>query len=60
MVLLFTASLRAARNIFNQLLRTVVQAPPRFFDITPIGRITNRFTNDISILDGELAGNFVR
>lgn len=47
------------RTIFKRLLRSIVNAPPRWFDITPVGRITNRFTNDVSILDGELAANFV-
>lgn len=35
-----------------------MHATPRWFDLTSVGRITNRFTNDISILDGELANNF--
>ncbi|KAK4055812.1 hypothetical protein OIO90_003065 [Microbotryomycetes sp. JL221] len=58
MLALYAASLRASRVLFAALLDKVVFASPRWFDLTPVGRITNRFTNDVSILDGELANNF--
>lgn len=35
-----------------------MHAPSRWFDITPMGRIINRCTSDISILDDSLAQNF--
>jgi len=48
-LLLFTAlgyyaSLQASRSLFLRMLKRLVRAPPRFLDITPIGRILNRFT----------------
>ncbi|KAK4046805.1 hypothetical protein OIV83_005800 [Microbotryomycetes sp. JL201] len=58
MLALYAASLRASRVLFSALLKKVMFATTRWFDMTPNGRITNRFTNDVSVLDGELANNF--
>lgn len=44
-------SLRAVRRIHATMLDTVVKCPIRFFDTTPIGRIVNRFSVDISVID---------
>lgn len=40
----YYASLQASRVLFVSLLNRLSRAPARFFDITPIGRILNRFT----------------
>ncbi|KAF7303184.1 P-loop containing nucleoside triphosphate hydrolase protein [Mycena kentingensis (nom. inval.)] len=50
----YYASLQASRSLFTRLLRRLTRAPARFFDITPIGRILNRFTTDINTIDGAL------
>ena len=34
----------AAHSLFRSLLRAVLYAPMSFFDTTPLGRITNRFS----------------
>ncbi len=34
----------ASRGLFRALLRAVLHAPMAFFDTTPLGRITNRFS----------------
>lgn len=39
------------RLLHSQLLTKVLGAPMRFFEITPIGRILNRFSKDISGVD---------
>ncbi|KAI5479254.1 ATP-binding cassette transporter [Pseudohyphozyma bogoriensis] len=54
----YTASYRASKSIFTSLLVRVIHAPPRWFDVTPQGRIVNRFSNDMSTVDEALAGNF--
>lgn len=50
----YYASLQASRSLFISLLNRLSRAPARFFDITPIGRILNRFTTDINTVDGAL------
>ncbi|KAJ3197071.1 hypothetical protein HK101_006256 [Irineochytrium annulatum] len=47
-------SLLASRRIHDNLLRTVLGAPMRFFEITPIGRILNRFSKDLSAVDSDV------
>ncbi|KAI9333479.1 P-loop containing nucleoside triphosphate hydrolase protein [Zopfochytrium polystomum] len=48
------AAYRASRIIHEHLLNSVLGAPLRFFETTPMGRILNRFTKDISSVDGEV------
>ncbi|XP_070543487.1 ATP-binding cassette sub-family C member 8-like [Ptychodera flava] len=43
--------IKAARRLHDKMLNNVIHAPLRFFDITPIGRILNRFSNDLAITD---------
>ncbi|KDQ63255.1 hypothetical protein JAAARDRAFT_29273 [Jaapia argillacea MUCL 33604] len=50
----YYASLQASRSLFIAMLNRLVRAPARFFDVTPIGRILNRFTSDINTVDGAL------
>lgn len=50
----YYASLQASRSLFRSLLRRLTRAPARFFDVTPIGRILNRFTTDINVIDSAL------
>ncbi|KZT01394.1 uncharacterized protein LAESUDRAFT_739182 [Laetiporus sulphureus 93-53] len=47
----FYASLQASRSLFASMLQRLTAAPSRFFDVTPIGRILNRFTSDINTVD---------
>ena len=54
----YYASLQASRTLFNSMLSTLTGAPTRFFDVTPIGRILNRWTSDINTVDGQLQNSF--
>ncbi|KAM6498749.1 P-loop containing nucleoside triphosphate hydrolase protein, partial [Amanita muscaria] len=56
-ILRMYASLQASRTLFKALLRRLSRAPVRFFDITPIGRILNRFTTDMITIDWALVGS---
>ncbi|KAG7364336.1 multidrug ABC transporter permease/ATPase [Nitzschia inconspicua] len=46
--------LRASKKIFSNLLQVVMHAPMSFFDTTPIGRIINRFSQDMYTVDSQL------
>jgi ABC-type multidrug transport system fused ATPase/permease subunit len=45
----------AAATMHQNLLARVLQYPVAFFDITPIGRIINRFSQDMATVDEDLA-----
>ncbi|KAJ1719478.1 hypothetical protein LPJ53_005766, partial [Coemansia erecta] len=51
LVFINSGMIRACRSIHSRLIRTVVHATPRFFDSTPLGRIINRFSRDMQVLD---------
>ncbi|KAI9327343.1 multi drug resistance-associated protein MRP, partial [Zopfochytrium polystomum] len=50
--------LNASRKIHEDMLRSVMRAPMAWFDMTPTGRITNRFTQDIRTVDETLVSSF--
>uniref|UniRef100_H2MRJ2 ATP-binding cassette, sub-family C (CFTR/MRP), member 9 n=1 Tax=Oryzias latipes TaxID=8090 RepID=H2MRJ2_ORYLA len=43
--------LSAATNLHHNLLNKILHAPIRFFDVTPLGQILNRFSADTNIID---------
>jgi ABC-type multidrug transport system fused ATPase/permease subunit len=45
----------AATVLHERLLKNVLFLPVSFFDVTPVGRIINRFSQDISTIDEDLA-----
>ncbi|GAA5820282.1 hypothetical protein JCM11251_005555 [Rhodosporidiobolus azoricus] len=54
----FQGSFRASRRLFTDSLRRVVYAPFRYFDVTPTGRVLNRFSQDFATIDGSLVDSF--
>ena len=51
-------TLEASTNLHSRMLSRLLKAPMWIFDTTPSGRIINRFSGDIHILDHELIVKF--
>ncbi|KNG86129.1 ABC transporter [Aspergillus nomiae NRRL 13137] len=50
----------AGKTMFQQVMLRVSHATFRFFDVTPIGRLMNRLTSDIGVVDGNISEQFQR
>ncbi|CAC5371016.1 ABCC3 [Mytilus coruscus] len=50
--------IKATRKLHRDLLRNILRSPMSFFDTTPVGRIINRFSKDIEIIDDQLIYQF--
>ncbi len=46
--------LRAATCLFDEMTRALLNAPMTFFDANPVGRIMNRYSDDVSRVDFQL------
>lgn len=44
----------AAKKLHQQMLQNVLRSPMSFFDTTPGGRIVNRFSRDVEVVDNSL------
>ena len=49
----------ASKNFHEKMLKNVVKSPVSFFDKNPLGRILNRFSNDIGIIDVSLPASMI-
>lgn len=47
----------SSKNLNLEAMKKILHAPMSFLDITPLGRILNRFTKDTDALDNEIANN---
>ena len=54
----FMGAIRASKKLFDGLTYAVLRAPLRWLDITPVGRILNRFTADFAAIDSRLGNDF--
>ncbi|CAG7989790.1 unnamed protein product [Penicillium salamii] len=50
-----TCGTNASKTMLHRAMNRVLRAPMSFFDTTPLGRITNRFSRDIQVMDNELS-----
>lgn len=57
-IILSLGMVTAAGRLHHKMLRKILRAPMAFFDTTPVGRITNRFSADIDIMDNTLPLTF--
>jgi ABC-type multidrug transport system fused ATPase/permease subunit len=49
--------LKSSKRIHNETLKSLLQSPMSFFDETPQGRILNRFSKDVDVLDSTIPEN---
>lgn len=52
---LFLGSLTASKRIHDHLISSVTRAKFKFFDVTPLGQLMNRFSKDLEAVDQEIA-----
>lgn len=45
----------AGKQMFKDIMATVSHATFRFYDVTPVGRLMNRMTSDIGVIDGNIS-----
>ncbi len=50
--------IKAGKDMHNNMLASVLRAPIRFFDSTPVGRILQRFSRDVESVDIYLQWSF--
>lgn len=53
--ILTTAGTNSSKTMLQRAMTRVLRAPMSFFDTTPLGRITNRFSKDVHTMDNKLA-----
>jgi len=49
--------LKASKKLHDSLTESILRAPVAFFDVTPIGRVLNRFAADMDKIDLELTNS---
>lgn len=54
MVSLTMCGTTASKAMLRRAITRVLRAPMSFFDTTPLGRITNRFSRDVDVMDNTL------
>jgi hypothetical protein len=55
--LVYMRAIKASKELFEKLTYTVLRAPLRWLDTTPVGRILNRFTADFVSIDSRLGND---
>mmetsp|Transcript_8049 Transcript_8049/g.17997 ORF Transcript_8049/g.17997 Transcript_8049/m.17997 type:complete len:1401 (-) Transcript_8049:232-4434(-) len=54
-----TTALRASKTFHKQMLASLLLLPTSFYDTTPLGRITSRFSKDIYTVDEQLVSTLM-
>ncbi len=53
-IVFYVSALLAANKFHKNMLDSIIKSKLRFFDLNPIGRIMNRFSKDIGVIDDSL------
>jgi hypothetical protein len=51
LIVFYVFCLLATKALHNKMLNSVIATKIRFFDLNPIGRVINRFSKDVGIVD---------
>ncbi|KAI2623280.1 ATP-binding cassette transporter protein YOR1-like protein [Hypoxylon sp. NC1633] len=54
-IMLTVFGTNASKTLLRQAVTRTLRAPMSFFDTTPLGRITNRFSRDVDVMDNNLS-----
>ncbi|XP_060078897.1 ATP-binding cassette sub-family C member 10-like [Ylistrum balloti] len=54
-ILFAYSGMSVAKTIHSNLLNTILKAPMSFYDVTPVGRILNRFSSDMGTIDDSIS-----
>uniref|UniRef100_A0A1I8B942 Multidrug resistance-associated protein n=1 Tax=Meloidogyne hapla TaxID=6305 RepID=A0A1I8B942_MELHA len=57
-IIMAIGMIKAGRKLHQAMLKSVLRSPMSWFDITPLGRIMNRFGKDVDSLDSEIPRSF--
>lgn len=55
----FGACMTASKNLHNKMFHCLLEAPMRFFDTNPSGRVLNRFSKDMGAIDEMLPKSLI-
>ncbi|KAG5940992.1 hypothetical protein E4U53_007510 [Claviceps sorghi] len=58
-VWIFYGSLTASRKLHDRLMGAITRAKFKFFDVTPLGQLMNRFSKDLEAVDQEIAATAI-
>jgi ATP-binding cassette subfamily C (CFTR/MRP) protein 4 len=50
-LIFFGICINSSKRMHKDMFNSVMSTPIRFFDLNPLGRIMNRFSKDINLLD---------
>ena len=55
--MLYLGNVRAGFKLYSNCLHNIMSSPLSFFDMTPVGRIMNRFGKDLDVVDSQMSIN---
>lgn len=57
LIITTVVAINGSKYFHDSMAKSVLRSPMSFFETTPVGRILNRFTEDINVIDNQLIRN---